>query len=329
MANNFPTKRDTKEIVRQAGRNLFKNKPCLFTAKDRWKYEPELYTNPWVDKERLLEKYYPDKFASETVKLTSETEDGKTNVMREIGVSYVPPPVVAQWKLVLPTTTGGTAPDVEWGVEEATFNNFPWMARFRLDADLTVKAVWENKWDSQIEKSVSLPSDYDTALHTYRIITFPGKVDFWIDDTLKATIDGIPIPIDTHTCMYLYNKSNVAGLPVYISWMRLTHYEQRWRRDYFGAGGTDWNGTSISAGDQTDPVSMIGYAGKTIYFLSDTAGTLTVQVIDPDGTRRTYGTTSVDANSLEEYTISGVTRRVALKFDTAATVTAWYELQAP
>jgi len=99
---------------------------------------------------------------------------------------------------------------------------------------------------------------------------------------------------------------------------------------YFEDGGVGkWNGASIDAGDETDPVTMGRYARKTVYFLSDTAGTLTIQVVEPDGTRRTYDTVSVDADTLEVYTISAVGERVALKFDTGATVTAWYEIQNP
>lgn len=96
---------------------------------------------------------------------------------------------------------------------------------------------------------------------------------------------------------------------------------------FVGTDGTTWNDASISAGDETDPVMMEKYARKTVYFLSDTAGTLTIQIVDPDGERKTYGTTSVDADTLETYTISGVAGKVALKFDSNATVTAWYEVQ--
>jgi len=98
---------------------------------------------------------------------------------------------------------------------------------------------------------------------------------------------------------------------------------------FVGTDGTTWNGASISAGDQTNLVTVKEYAKKTVYFISDTAGTLTIQVVDPDGTRRTYDTVSIDADTLEAYIISGVVEKVALKFDTAATVTAWYEVQGP
>ena len=99
-------------------------------------------------------------------------------------------------------------------------------------------------------------------------------------------------------------------------------------KKYFEDGDVGkWNNVSISGGDETNLVTMGGYAKKTVYFLSDTAGTLTIQVVEPDGTRRTYDTVSIDADTLEAYIISGVVEKVALKFDTAATVTAWYEVQ--
>jgi len=103
-----------------------------------------------------------------------------------------------------------------------------------------------------------------------------------------------------------------------------------WAKVYFeGTDGTTWKNASISAGDETKLVTIKRYTKKTIYFLSDTAGTLTIQVVGPDGTRRTYDTVSIDADTLEAYIISGVVEKVALKFDTAATVTAWYEVQGP
>jgi len=99
------------------------------------------------------------------------------------------------------------------------------------------------------------------------------------------------------------------------------------RGHFVGTDGTEWNGASIGAGDETDPVITDIYAGKTIYFLSDTAGTLTIQVIDPDKVRRTYDTVNISAGELEAYIMSATAKRIALKFDTAATVTAWYELR--
>jgi len=107
---------------------------------------------------------------------------------------------------------------------------------------------------------------------------------------------------------------------------REVHFEEA---HFEGTDGTVWNNASIDAGDDTKLVRIKKYTKKTVYFLSDTAGTLTIQVADPDGTRRTYDTVSIDADTLETYIISGVMRMIALKFDSAATVTAWYSLQGP
>jgi len=107
--------------------------------------------------------------------------------------------------------------------------------------------------------------------------------------------------------------------------------ERKFRKKFFTeTDGTVWNDASISGGDETKLELIRGYEKKTVYFLSDTAGTLTIQIVDPDGARKTYDTVSISANTLEPYPISpGVAvEKVALKFDTAATVSAWLEKQA-
>jgi len=96
------------------------------------------------------------------------------------------------------------------------------------------------------------------------------------------------------------------------------------KQEYFKFGGDFANDLSIDAGDTSDPVELTYYGKKTIYFYSDTAGTLTIQVIAPDGTVYTYDTVSISADELESYPMSGGIRELQLKFDTAATISAWY-----
>jgi len=84
-----------------------------------------------------------------------------------------------------------------------------------------------------------------------------------------------------------------------------------------------WDGESISAGDATLPLVTAGWEDKSIYFYSDTAGTLTLEAdVTGDGTWRNYLTRSVDANTLETIEPTGNSALMRLSFDTAATVTA-------
>jgi hypothetical protein len=88
---------------------------------------------------------------------------------------------------------------------------------------------------------------------------------------------------------------------------------------------TPWANTSISAGAVTDPIPMLGYGSALIYFISNTAGTLTISVdMLGDGDWRTYDTVSnVSANSPVWYPMSTTNfARLKLSFSAAATVTA-------
>jgi hypothetical protein len=82
-----------------------------------------------------------------------------------------------------------------------------------------------------------------------------------------------------------------------------------------------WNGKSISAGEYSLPLVTIGWREATLYFKSDTAGDLTVEV-DPvgDGSWDTYTTRA--STTKEILTIDEHFARIRLKFSSAATVTA-------
>ena len=91
---------------------------------------------------------------------------------------------------------------------------------------------------------------------------------------------------------------------------------------------TFWDGASISAGDTSDPLIVAGWSRKTVHFVSDTAGTLTVEV-DPvnSGDWHTYDTVSVSADEMEFYEMPADVARIRLSFDTAATVTGRAQLR--
>jgi len=91
--------------------------------------------------------------------------------------------------------------------------------------------------------------------------------------------------------------------------------------------GTVWNGASIGAGDSTRGIPTFGYDSITIKFLSDSAGLLDVETQEPDYDWQTLlDDQDISANTLKEINLGGLQRGVRLTFDSAATVSAWYEL---
>ncbi len=86
----------------------------------------------------------------------------------------------------------------------------------------------------------------------------------------------------------------------------------------------DWDALAIAGGDATLGVNVTGYANKTIYFISSVQGTLTIQVLEPDGvTWRDFDMLGVTAEMLRSYQMEEQATQVRLSFSEAATVSAW------
>ena len=82
-------------------------------------------------------------------------------------------------------------------------------------------------------------------------------------------------------------------------------------------------GKSIKADSYSDPISVYGYTRKTLMFLSDAAGDLTIEAdVYGDGDWQEYDVVSVTANKPLWYTFTGDMVRVRLKFSANATATA-------
>jgi len=97
------------------------------------------------------------------------------------------------------------------------------------------------------------------------------------------------------------------------------------QKELFVDAGTEkaWDHLSISAGDATLPKDVHGYDNVTIVFKSDTAGTLTVEMLSPTGDWMEYDTVSISANTPEPYSPTASLYKIRLSFDSAATVTAF------
>jgi len=101
------------------------------------------------------------------------------------------------------------------------------------------------------------------------------------------------------------------------------------RVQYFeGEDETIWRAASIDIGDRTFPIPCKGYSEKTLYFLSNTGGTLTVEVdIYGDGNWQTLKPATITADKLYVDLIEADAAYIRISFDTAATVTAWLSLR--
>jgi len=78
------------------------------------------------------------------------------------------------------------------------------------------------------------------------------------------------------------------------------------RQPFFDSSGNMLRGQSLDSGDITSQhVSVAGFDKYTLYFRSDTAGTLTIEVKTIGGTWRTYDTISISSGELESYILTG------------------------
>lgn len=127
-----------------------------------------------------------------------------------------------------------------------------------------------------------------------------------------------------HNKLYLFYTAGVSGSCAEQIGLAEAVIPGETVEDYFRDSSGVWNAKSISADANTDGIPIL--APLTIFFLSDTAGTLSVQVQEPDGNWHTADTVSIAANTLEVYTPTWKARGIRLSFDTAAIVTAWYRM---
>jgi len=171
-----------------------------------------------------------------------------------------------------------------------------------------------------------LPADYDTALHYYTIKVNRNNVLFWIDGSLRAvfllgiqeyrayTPENVPPYLLVSTL-----SPNTAGCyfvgmegPDYMEWVVDTN-------SLIAADGepitplmipaykentdTKWTGLATAGALQTShPVPVWGYTTKSLYFMADGAGTLTVQIYAGGGWRD-IATPVVAANTLVVYNL--------------------------
>jgi len=128
-----------------------------------------------------------------------------------------------------------------------------------------------------------------------------------------------------HNSGIVYAEAPVDGL-LKSNFKAISPVEGKIWRDYFRDSThpySPWNNKAISAGDTSGPVSCLGFDNKVVYFISNVAGEVTVQILEPDGTWRDYYSEAVAANELTAIVITAPAEFVRLTFNQDATVTAW------
>lgn len=181
---------------------------------------------------------------------------------------------------------------------------------------------------SYVRIDALLPSDWQTARHYYMLKANVWGAECYVDGELVGlqvfgrlanankglAIAGPPYGIIVSdwyptppTMPAMLEPSGAAGdlWPVRNSYFRYTEGDpcppRRW--PLYDAGTTDlFAGLAIASGDETShPVPVFGYAGKTLLFRCDKAGTLVIETLTAAGNWRTYDTVTTAANTLEVY----------------------------
>jgi len=192
----------------------------------------------------------------------------------------------------------------------------------KLNANLYLACVeWKNK---MIEEAGRYFVDFAYSTNGKEWSLLPGQrlcigpEGVWDDERIS-------IP----TLFFWKNKLYIAyagGRPEKVGMAEVSLTDEG-NSGYFRNSDGKWQDLSISAGDTTYGIPTKGYGKKTFYFVADAAGTLTIEVQEPDYTWRTYDTVSVSADTVETYLMNAEARGVRLSYDTGATVSAWYDLQ--
>jgi hypothetical protein len=199
------------------------------------------------------------------------------------------------------------------------------------------EGVFTDAWAGHVNVSFALPSDYTTAAHFYWIKHNRSQAWFGVDNRLIGvalfTRSGVErilyensppytiyiapfsMPSDLYPMLFLEPnrdaKGNIVPTTIDLPWrrVRITSGDPQppFALPLYVAGtNTLMAGQSISSGSLTShPIPVFGYDRKTIYFMSDQAGTLEIQVFTLSGNWRTYDTISAPANTLTAYVMTG------------------------
>jgi len=174
------------------------------------------------------------------------------------------------------------------------------------------------------------PSDAETQLYTYAIKVNKGFAEIFINGNLVGVallgvpssvgiIDGPPYTIIRNVApvsqwfplqieLYPRDKADVLFPlhPANVNAVDGDPCPPRVYDLYLWQSSTKLRGYSIESGSATThPVPMLGYKDKTIYFMADKDGQLSIEVFTLGGNWREYDSVSVTADRLLAYKMTG------------------------
>jgi len=176
-----------------------------------------------------------------------------------------------------------------------------------------------------------LPSDFETAEHTYTIEVCKNMVSFYVDRSPIAfclinaaekahDVSGPPYALlvssapMTKTLRAFVEVNETSSLiptrlelsPTSLFVSEGVEISPKALPLYLYQSSTKMAGYSIESGNVTShPVPIFGYSGKTFLFQADQNGTLSIEVFTQTGNWRTYDSVSVSADTLLSYIMSG------------------------
>ena len=184
-----------------------------------------------------------------------------------------------------------------------------------------------------------LPADAKAKLHKYTIVVTETWVEFYIDVELVAIalnawnnmnpkISGPPYSIfftayspmaqRLPALLEIIGGGLEAKFPITCGGVSVTDGTPRPPRTFImrKEGTYTWlPGYSLSSGSVTShPVPILGREGKTIYFMADKDGTLSIEVMTANGNWREYDSASITAGKLLSYTMAGEAPLVRVTF---------------
>jgi len=194
---------------------------------------------------------------------------------------------------------------------------------------------WDYTYPVAVVQNI-LPTDYNTAYHTYMMKVNKWGVEFFIDGRLRGVLiatqtelryrldNALPYSIGVGYAVlnsefaFGIRIGNVSENPA--DWKeRLIqispHYVAIGDGDpcppkalhlYVSGSDNRLANQSISSGSITShPIPVFGYSKKTIYFMASQSGTLEIQTFTLSNKWRTYDSISIPANTFYAYKMTG------------------------
>ena len=175
------------------------------------------------------------------------------------------------------------------------------------------------------------PSDAERVEHTYAIKVNKGFTEFFIDGSLVGVaLNGVPLTGDQRIYGPPYA---IIGSEAPVSQFLVVQIEVYPKRSadielflgmhgvfavdgdptpprkydlYLWGSSTKLRGYSVGSGSvTTHPIPVHGYRDKSIYFMTDKDGTLSIEVLTLGGNWREYDIVNVTANKLLVYKLTG------------------------